>query len=316
MNKLFKYTALAFAGMGTFLSCESDKEYTLGELKAPSDIQIVAMIAGQDEGNPFGDGSGDVTFHVSAKNAVAYGIDFDQNDGINMMAMPGGVITRKYTKIGVEDYTVNVIAYGAGGTSSNAMTDVTVKFVYEVDPAIVTDLTNNASKTWAINPKIPGHYGVGPWNEADGDITTPGWWSAPIDAKVGEADCMYSSTFTFGYDEGTNSYTLNVANPEGAFTKTGVATSLPTIPGSGDEGCYDYAGGSSTFSFIPSSSPLDESVSTKVAILPDGTETYVASGSMVREYEILELTADKLYIRAHGQGEPWLAWYAILSPVE
>lgn len=317
MKKLFKYTAIALLGMGITTSCEGNKEYTLGELKGPSDIQIVAVVAGQDENNPNGDGSGDVTFQVSAKDAIAYAIDFDESDGITMIPMQGGMTTKKYTKLGTETYKVNVVAYGAGGTSSNSASEVTVKFVYEADPQIITDLTNNSSKTWAIDPSIPGHYGVGPWdNPNDGDITAPSWWSAPIDAKVDEAPCMYSQNFTFGYDEASNSYTLDVSTPDGVFTKTGAQSAIPNIPEGGNEGCYDYAGASSTFSFIPSSTILDESVSTKVAIVPDGTETFVASGSMVREYEILEISADKLHIRAHGQGEPWLAWYAILTPVQ
>lgn len=314
MNKLFKYSAIALAGMGSLLSCDGNKEYTLGELKGPSDIQIVAVVAGQDENNPFGDGSGDVTFHVSAKDAIAYSIDFDQNDGITMIPMQGGLITKKYTKLGTETYTVNIVAYGAGGTSSNASTDVAVKFVYQADPQIIADLTNNSSKTWAIDPSVPGHYGVGPWDFDD--FNNPSWWSAGVNEKVGVADCMYSSTFTFGYNEVSNSYTLSVHTPEGAFTKTGANAAIPNIPGGGDEGCYSYNDVTSTFSFIPSSTILDESVSTKTAISPDGLETFVASGAMVREYEILEITPDKLYIRAHGQGEPWLAWYAILTPVQ
>ena len=313
MNNIFKYTAIALTGLGTLLSCNGDKDYTLGELKGPSDIQIVAVVAGQDENNPNGDGSGDVTFQVSAKDAITYSIDFDESDGISMIPMQGGMITKKYTKLGTETYKVNVVAYGAGGVSSNAQTEVDVKFVYEVEPQIVTNLTNNSSKTWAIDPSVPGHYGVGPWDYDD--YNNPSWWAAGVNEKVGVADCMYSSTFTFGYDETSNSYTLVVNTPEGAFTKTGGNAAIPNIPASGDEGCYDYAGASSTFSFIPSSTLLDESVSTKAAIVPDGLDTYVASGAMVREYEILELTEDKLHIRAHGQGEPWLAWYAILSPV-
>lgn len=314
MNKLFKYTAISLLGMATMMSCEGDKDYTLGELKGPSDIQIVAIVAGQDENNPEGDGTGDVTFRVSAKDAIAYSIDFDESDGITMIPMQGGMINKKYTKLGTETYTVNVVAYGAGGTSSNAKSEVAVKFVYQVDPQIATDLTNNDSKTWAIDPKVPGHYGVGPWDFDD--YNNPSWWAAGVDEKVGVADCMYATTFTFGYDEASNSYTLVVHTPEGAFTKTGAQAAIPGIPDSGDEGCYDYADATSTFSFIPSGTILDESVSTKTAIVPDGLTTYVGSGAMIREYEILEITPDKLYIRAHGQGEPWLAWYAILTPVQ
>ncbi|THD69544.1 hypothetical protein E7Z59_04235 [Robertkochia marina] len=314
MNKLSKYAAIALAGLSTLFSCDGNEDYTLDELNGPSDIQIIAEVVGQDESNPNGDGSGDVLFTITAKNAINYKIDFDESDGINMESIPGGMTTKKYTTIGTETYTVNVVAYGAGGSSSNASTSVSVRFEYQPDPEIVTNLTNNASKTWAVDPSLPGHMGVGPWDFDD--YTTPNWWASGVNEKVGVADCLYSSTYTFGYDEGANSYTLDVHTPEGAFTKTGNLSAIPNIPESGDEGCYSYSDSSSSFSFIPSSSILDESLSTRTSIVPNDTFTFVAFGHMIREYEILEVTPDYLYIRSQGTGEPWTAWYFKLTPVE
>src|SRR5688572_31847271 len=94
----------------------SEKEYELGDLSAPTELVINAEIVGQDATHPNGDGSGDVKFTLSAKNALSYKIDYDASDPVDLVYLSKGTATKKYTKIGLNTYRVTVIAYGPGGT--------------------------------------------------------------------------------------------------------------------------------------------------------------------------------------------------------
>ncbi len=292
-----------------FTSCTVEK-YELGELNAPSNVAVAVAIAGKTTTNPNGDGSGDVTFTISGDNILASKIDFDANNALDLVAVNNGKITKKYTTLGLNTYTVTVIAYGPGGTSTTITTDVTVKSDFTPNPAIVTALTNNASKTWVVDRSVPGHFGVGPWTGS----VTPEWWSANVDEKVSCCNCFYTSTFTFTKASAT-AYTIQVACPDGAFTKTGSLTTLPGIPSSGDEGCYAYGGGSGAFSFIPSSTGIAAATpSTQTSILLSGVDTFIGYGALQKEYEILVINANYMYLRVQGT-ETGNAWYLKLKPV-
>ena len=110
MNKLLK-PILGIATLMFFISCEQ-KEYAFGDLTAPSNLQVNTVIAGQDANNPNGDGSGDVEISISADNAIAYKVDFDINTPTDLVHVPTGTITHKYTTEGVNDYTLTIVAYG------------------------------------------------------------------------------------------------------------------------------------------------------------------------------------------------------------
>ena len=292
-----------------FTSCTVEK-YELGELNAPSNVAVAVAIAGKTTTNPNGDGSGDVTFTISGDNILASKIDFDANNALDLVAVNNGKITKKYTTLGLNTYTVTVIAYGPGGTSTTITTDVTVKSDFTPNPAIVTALTNNASKTWVVDRSVPGHFGVGPWTGS----VTPEWWSANVDEKVSCCNCFYTSTFTFTKASAT-AYTIQVACPDGAFTKTGSLTTLPGIPSSGAEGCYAYGGGSGAFSFIPSSTGIAAATpSTQTSILLYGVDTFIGYGALQKEYEILVINANYMYLRVQGT-ETGNAWYLKLKPV-
>ncbi len=152
--------------------------------------------------------------------------------------------------------------------------------------------------------------GVGPWSPTS---VTPEWWSAAINEKVNCCNCFYTATFTFSKNtDGT--FNLKVGNADGAFTKTGaLAGGLPGIPASGAEGCYSYGDGTSSFSFVPSSSGIDAAApSTKTAILLGGNNTYIGYGAVLKEYEILSITETSLYLRVQGT-ETGNAWYLKLK---
>jgi hypothetical protein len=291
-------------------SC-SDKDYSLGELTAPANLTIDTQIVGANTANPTGDGSGDVIITVKADNAISYKIDYDASTPLDLNFLSTGTVTKKYTNLGVNKYLITAVAYGKGGTSTVATKEVTVRSDFTVDPQIVANLTGGSSKTWMVDKSVPGHMGVGPWSSSS---VTPEWWSAAINEKVSCCNCFYTARFTFSVNSATKSYKLDVATPDGAFTKTGALTTLPGIPGSGDEGCYSYTGGSSAFSFVPASSGVNSTApSTLTSILLGGNSTFIGYGALQKEYEIMELNPNYMYLRVQGT-ETGNAWYIKLKP--
>ncbi|MFV8322783.1 hypothetical protein [Flavobacterium sp. LS2R12] len=316
MKTNIKYILGLFIVALTFISC-NEEEYSLGELSAPANVVINTEVVGVDATHPNGDGSGSVKITVTGDNALSYKIDYDANTPLDLVYLPTGMTTKKYTSVGVNTYRITVVAYGKGGSSTNVTKDVTVRSDFTVAPEIVTALTNNASKTWVVDKSVAGHLGVGPWNVAS---IRPEWWAGGVNEKVASANCFYTATFTFAKVASSGTYSLKVATPDGAFTKTGSLTTLPGIPGSGAEGCYNYGGGTSAFSFIPASSgaPVvitnaDNSTSTQTSILLSGVDTFIGYGAVQKEYEILVITPTYLYVRVQGT-ETGNAWYLKLKP--
>ena len=314
-----KNTFKAFLGIAAlimvFSACQK-QEYSMGDLTAPSNVVITTEIVGQDATHPNGDGSGDVKITISADNALALNVDYNANDDVDLVLLPNGSVTKKYTSLGTHTYRITGMAFGKGGTSSSTTKEITVRFDYSPDPAIITALTGDASKTWVVDKSIPAHFGVGPYNV--GSIR-PEWWAGAINEKLSCCPCFYDAKFKFT-KVAVGSYTLTVTT-DNAFTKTGALTTLPGIPASGAEGCYTYPGGTSAFAFLPSSSGAPEepsvpanSPSTQVSMLLAGVNTYIAYGAVLKEYEILAITNNSLYLRVQGT-ETGNAWYIKMIPV-
>lgn len=315
MKKIkYTYGILLFV-LAIFTGCNEDS-YEFGDLTAPSNLDIDVNIIGS-ETDPLGDGSGEVIVTVSAANAITYHIGFNKVNAqgvigsVNYSVIASGTISHKFTDPGENTYRISLIAYGPGGTASNLTKDIVVRSDYVPDPAVVTAITNDSSKTWIVNKDVRGHFGVGPWGDPN-----PWWWEAGIDEKLNCCSCFYSATFTF-QKNGDGTFTLTVVAPDGAFTKTGALTNLPGIPATGDEGCYSgYSGGSSSFNFVPSSSgiaPTDDFPSTQIAIKIASYDAFIGYGSLLDEYEILEVTSDYLYLRVRGT-ETGNGWWLKLKP--
>lgn len=314
MKKLLYSLGLMASLILIVIGC-SEESYEFGDLTTPSNLTINADIVGADASSPDGDGSGVVNITVSANNAITYHIGFTKIENypgdVSFQVVSTGVLTKKFTDPGVNTYRVSVVAYGAGGTAANATTDITVRSDYIPPVEVVTALTNDSSKAWIVDKDVPAHFGVDDYSKTE--YTSTWWWSAGVDEKLDCCSCFYSTTFTFV--KGASGYTLNVDAPDGAFTKTGdLSGGLPGIPDSGDEGCYtEYTGGSSSFALIPSASPISADTSTKVAIKLDGTETFIGYGATQKEYEILEINSDYMFLRVQGT-ETGNSWYLKLKP--
>ncbi|WP_333599708.1 hypothetical protein [Flavobacterium sp.] len=314
MKNNFKYLSVLFIfASSLFVGCQKD-DYSLGDLTAPTNLVIDAQIVGQNASNPNGDGSGKVDITATADNALAFKVGYndvsDLSTPVEYVSLPAGVATKKFTSLGLHTYRITVVAYGKGGTSTTMTKDVEVVSNFTPDAAIVTNLTNDSSKAWIVDKSVPGHMGVGPWVGA----SSPIWWTAAINEKEVCCNCFYTATFTFTKVVASNSFTLQVATPDGAFTKTGSLAGIPGIPASGDEGCYSYGGASSAFSFIPASSGIDAATpSTQTSILLSGSSTFIGYGATLKEYEIMAITPTYMYLRVQGT-ETGNAWYLKLKP--
>lgn len=312
-NRIKYILGLSLATTLFFVACQKD-DYSLGELKSPSNIMITTEVVGKDVSNPNGDGSGDVKISVSADNVTAFKYGWKDITDVStetlLDPLPFNGLTKKFTDLGTHTYRITVVAYGAGGTSSTSSTEVTVVSNFTPDASTVSSLTNGTSKTWVVNKDIPGHFGVGPWSSTS---VAPEWWAAGINEKVACCNCFYTTTFNFT-KVSTTSYTLQVSNPDGAFTKTGSLASIPNIPASGNEGCYPYSGGTSAFNFVPPSTGITfPSMTTQTAIKLEGNNTYIGYGALKREFQIISITANELYLRVQGT-EEGNAWYLKLKP--
>lgn len=310
MNNKTKIISLIFAVLIIgFASC-TNENYSLGALTAPTDLVVTADIVGKTVAAPNGDGTGKVNFTITAKDALAYKVDFGDGSPVQVYST-ATTVTKTYQKIGTNNFKVNVTASGKGGLSTTTIKSIDVFFAYDVNPAIITSLTNDASKTWIVDKSVAGHFGVGPWSTGS---KTPEWWAAGVNEKVATANCFYTASFTF-IKVSSKLFSLQIATPDGAFTKTGaLAGGLPGIPATGDEGCYPYAGGTSDFSFVPSSSGIAASApSTKVGIQLSGVNTFIGYGAVLKEYEILVITSTSMYLRVQGT-ETGNAWYLKLIP--
>ena len=146
MNNTFKPLLAIAMLILVFISCEK-KEYSFGDLTPPTNLQINTVIAGQDATNPNGDGSGDVEITVTADNAIAYKVDFDATTPVDLVFLPTGSITHKYTREGVNNYTITAVVYGKGGSSSTITKDITVRSDFTPDAEIVANLVGTGTKT-------------------------------------------------------------------------------------------------------------------------------------------------------------------------
>jgi hypothetical protein len=310
MKNTFK-TLIVLAALIFIYSACTKQDYSMGDMSAPSNIVVTPEVVGVNADHPNGDGSGVVNFSITANNAIAYKIDYGTGTDLSYAVVPDKV-TKRFTKTGVNTYTISVVAIGKGGQFSTAeKVNVTVRSDFQPDPAIVTNITNDASKTWVVDKSVVGHFGVGPWSNSS---VTPEWWAGGINEKLACCKCFYTSTFTFTKVVASGTYTLTVATPDGAFTKTGsLAGGLPGIPASGDEGCYSYAGGTSDFSFAPASTGIASPTSTQTSIVLAGNNTFIGYGAVLKEYEIFSSTPTYLYLRVQGT-ETGNAWYLKLIP--
>ena len=113
--------ALAFVG------CQDD-DATFGEVKVPTNVTLAAEVVCEGCTEADGDGSGLVDILATSNGALAYKFDF--GDGFTTTNQTG-IVTHRFTSVGVNTYTVVVNAVGTGGVQSSTSMNVTVRSDFE-----------------------------------------------------------------------------------------------------------------------------------------------------------------------------------------
>lgn len=200
MKKINKNYIILFSLVLVFLGCQ-ENDYTFGEIIAPSNIQITADVVGTDADNPNGDGTGVVNFMTTADNTVSYKYVFN---GVETVALSGEA-SISFSSLGLNTYTITVVASGTAGISSTKSIQVEVlstyappedliSKLYGFDPAADPNVPTSTSRTWKVQSAKPGHFGLGP---VGGAVATE-WYSAGVEEKTGVG--MYDDRFVFGSD--------------------------------------------------------------------------------------------------------------------
>lgn len=283
-------------GLILFSSCKKT-QYSFGELKAPSNLTITAVVQGVDASNPNGNGTGRVAITVKADNALTYNIDF--GDG-NKQVVPSGTITYKYTNPGTSSYLITVNAVGTGGSLSTISKRVSVFVAFEIPADILSSLTGSGSKVWVTDHDAAGHFGVGP-----NDQFSPIWYAAAPNTR--EA-CAYDDEITFSKDA-ANRVFMAIDNKGTSFS-IGAATAFYGF--SGGDGCYPIStGGTKQLSFMDATSASTPAVSTRIqfSVPGNGIINFGTGGTV---YEILSITPTAMHLR--NIGADGNSWYQKLRP--
>ncbi|WP_130735217.1 family 16 glycosylhydrolase [Flavobacterium sp. J27] len=306
MNKLKNYILLSLTLILTFSCQEEDKSF--GDINAPTNLVIQAEIQGQDSSNPYGDGSGIVTFTAHANNAISYKFVF--SDGTSQNA-PNGTYKKRFTQTGINVYNVTVVASGKGGVATNGTISVEVRSDFTDDEAI-DFLTGGASKNWYWSASEPGHLGVGP-NSTDETQNYFGFWyqAAPWEkAASPDSSCLYDNVLTFTKDGDVLKYQLDNGG------KTFFNTAFEGVVGgsAGSDMCYDYdASGVKIVSLSPSESVVtmnaNAATQTRGTLMNFSDNGFMGYYIGQSTYEILSLTENRMVVRAIMGNDPALAWY-------
>lgn len=303
MKKYIKSLAIVFSLLIAFSGCQDD-DNTFGDINSPNGIEVEAVILGVSDEFPDGDGSGKVDFVAKANNATNYKYIFSDGTEVNS---PSGIIQKGFNITGTNIYTVTVLASGSAGVSSSMSFEITVFSNFKDDQA-VDFLTGGTSKKWYFAANEPGHLGVGPNNDNAGENGAPIYYSAGPFEKAGnpESSCLYDNELTFSLDDDGNlKFELN--NGGNTFYNAAFHTF-----GGGDLCLPLNTSGQKTVSLSPSESILTTEQSRKTAM------TFSDSGFMgyyinQTTYEILEITENRMVVRAVMGNDPALAWYHIFT---
>lgn len=306
MKKIIINTISIFVLL-VMVNCSKD-DFSFGSLTAPTNLQVAIELIGKTAGNPNGDGSGKVKFTATAVDAISYKFIFPDGTSANA---PNGVFEKLFTKVGLNSYTVTVIASGKGGVLTNSTVEVKVLSNFE-DAAAVQLLTGGTSKKWYVAANEAGHLGVG---QNDGDATKnyyANYYQAAAFEKA--SSCFYDSQLTFSLDGGIMKFKLD--NGGSSFFN---ATYLSVAGGSGNEdACLIYnTGGLKTVVLSPSESVvmsnpdrLTQTRGTTMNFSDGGFMGYYVGQS---SYEILSLTANRMAVRFVMGNNAGLAWYMIFT---
>lgn len=300
-NHINKIYTLIFSMTIMFYGCQED-EYSFGEVIAPTNIQITAEIVGADAANPNGDGSGVVNFSASADNAVSYKYAYD---GVEVVALSGET-SISFSELGLNTYTVTVVAIGTAGIATSKSIDVEVLSTYSppvelktklfgFDPADPDAVT---SRTWKIHDTKNKHFGLGPVN---GTVVAE-WYGAGPGEKVGVG--MYDDRFTFSSD-GTFTYVTNgTIFGRDPYIVNDLGPNVSGIPNGADIENYAFADYQETYSLTAPGGVE------KINLSGNGFIGYYTGGN--HSYEIYDRgTPNELLLRTTDENAEFDWWFII-----
>ncbi|KOS05176.1 laminarinase [Flavobacterium akiainvivens] len=305
MKEIFKKLGILVMLVAVATGCVDD-DTKFGDINTPTALSLNYNIMGQDAANPNGDGTGYVQLKAYAEGAISYKYIFPSGD---TKTVAGGELMYRFTSTGINDYEITVIAYGRGGVSTSnsfVIEDVLSNFD---DPVTTGLLTGTGSKVWYWAAAEQGHLGVGP-NTPTGNNYWPEWYAAAPFEKAGspESSCLYTNKLTFTLDG--SMIKLSLEN-EGTFFNAAF-----TSVGGGNQttdACLPYnVSGQKNVMLAPAQSYVPEEFST-------GTQMTFSDGGFMgyyigqSTYEILELTENRMVVRAIMGGDDALAWYHIFT---
>ncbi len=305
MKQLIKIVAFGFLVGVLALACQ-EEEPKLETILPPTGLMVQTTSTS--------DGSGIVEFNASASNALNYKFVFTEGNGDPEISS-NGYLSKRFTKNGLNTYSVIVIAYGVGGISSSTTIEVAVQSDF-TDPQAIEFLTGGSSKTWYLAASEPAHLGVGPAREGiDGDWWSPKWFAtAPFEkCNTEDSDCLCDDEFTFSVDaEGQMTFVLDNKG------QTYFNTAHKGVVGGTQEGdfCYDFdTSGTSVVSLGPSDGtlPAERTRGTQMNFSNNAFMGYYVGSS---SYEILSISANALYVRTYDAINPDLAWYHKFSTTQ
>ncbi len=312
MKKLKKIYIVLFSMLMVLFGCQEDN-YKFGEIVTPTNIVITAEIVGQDTSNPdleYGDGSGSVNFTAVADNASSYVFYFD---GVAEKS-PSGQLTKRFSKVGVNTYTVVVKANGTGGLSSTETIEVEVfsSFTDEEAENFLSGANIGDSKKWYWQADKDVHVGLGPVTDdyGNGEFAYEAWWNG-IKAWDEEKSCMYDNEFVF-------TRTANGITFEQTVGPAFIPGAYADVLGVTGDQCYDESVATSMFgvknvSFGPSTSKAATEGSYNNEPYR-GTSFEISEGGFMgwfvgsSTYDIISISNDELIVRIIQEGDGF-AWY-------
>ena len=292
------------------VNCQEDN-LVFGTLSAPTNLDVTVEIVGKTDALPNGDGSGTVKFKSTADGAISY--KYIYGDGVTENS-PGGIVEHGFTTVGVNTYTVTVIAYGKGGLATNETVEVTV-FSNFSDERSTQFLTGGTAigKKWYLAASEKGHLGVG---QNDGDATK-NYFANYYQAEPFEksATCFYDGDYTFALVNGKIEYKQD--NKGNTFFHNSYKSVAGGTNG-GDDACLAYStAGTKIVSLSPSTSvvsknPAETRVTTGTVMnFSDGGFMGYYAGAT--QYEILSITENRMVVRLVQGNNTALAWYLIFT---
>jgi len=262
------------------------------------------------------DSTGAVTFAPTASDAFNFHLYPGDGAGPILIA-PGESYDYAYEGLDNVEFAASIVAYGVGAGSSSASELIEMFLKLQIAPETMVALTGaevNSSKRWVWDSNAEGlsngHLGVGPGpnlgGQGEGDYFVPSFFSSAANAQPA---CLYDDVLTFSVGaDGNPSFNL-FTNGEILVNEREI---LSLIPG----------GDTSAASCNAADDLLVLDTSWAVRPVEDGNDLLSLGGGMLTpmsyymaasEYEVLELTPNKLRIRGFTP-DGVLAWYFQFVP--